>query len=181
VFLGTGELVVRAAEKAALPIAENKPPVSDAVLQVKVRPQAGSIDRAGGLVFGLRNVGNYFVLRLNALEDNFILFEFINNRRIQRAEAQKKIETGSFVNPFHRLHFECATDQKKIETGQWYRIKAEISGDTLRGYLDDELLIEYTAERLLKGHVGIWTKADSTTCFDELTIDAGDGVRRIPW
>ena len=101
------------------------------------------------------NMGNYFVLRINALEDNFNLFEFINDRRFQRA-----------------------TVHRKIETAEWYRIKAEVSGQTLKGYLDDELLIEYTAERPLNGYVGIWTKADSVTCFDALAIEA-DGSRRI--
>ena len=131
------------------------------------------------MVFGLRNVGNYFVLRLNALEDNFVLFEFINNRRFQRATFQYKIDIESFVNPFHRKQFEGVTVQKKIETGKWYRIKAEISGQTLKGYLDDELLIEYTAERPLNGHVGIWTKADSVTHFDELIIEANGEVRVV--
>ena len=153
--------------------------VSDAVLHVRVKPVGGSIDRAGGLAFGLRNVGNYFVLRVNALENNFVLFEFINNRRFQRATFQNEIERTSFVNPFHRMQFESTTVQKKIETGKWYRIKAEISGQTLKGYLDDELLIEYTAERPLNGHVGIWTKADSVTYFDELTIEGPEGTRTI--
>ena len=129
--------------------------VSDAVLQVNIRPDSGNIDRAGGLVFGLMNVGNYFVLRINALEDNFNLFEFINDKRFQRA-----------------------TVHRKIKTSEWYRIKAEIYGQTLKGYLDDELLLEYTAERPLNGYVGIWTKADSVTYFDALTIEA-DGSKRI--
>jgi len=128
--------------------------VSDAVLQVGVRPVSGSIDRAGGLVFGLMNAGNYFVLRINALEDNYNLFEFINDRRFQRASIHRKIKTG-----------------------QWYRIKAEISGQTVKGFLDDELLIEYTAKWPLKGYAGLWTKADSVSCFDALTIEAGGNKR----
>ena len=130
--------------------------VTDAILQVDVRPVSGSIDRAGGLVFGLMNVGNYFVLRINALEDNFNLFEFINDRRFQRASVHRKIETA-----------------------EWYRIKVEISGQTLKGYLDNELLIEYTAERSLNGYVGIWTKADSVTHFDALSIKENSNLRSI--
>jgi pyruvate,water dikinase len=107
-------------------------------------------------VFGLMNVGNYFVLRINALEDNFNLFEFINDRRLQRASVHRKIETA-----------------------EWYRIKVEISGKTLKGYLDNELLIEYTAERSLNGYVGIWTKADSVTHFDALSIEENSNLRSI--
>ena len=132
--------------------------VSDAVLRVRVKPVDGSIDRAGGLAFGIRNIGNYFVLRLNALEDNLILFEFVNNRRFTRASAPKKIEAGN-----------------------WYRITVEVSDRTIKGYLDDELLIEYTAEWPLNGHVGMWTKADSVTFFDELVIEAEGSVRNISW
>ena len=132
--------------------------VSDAILRLRVKPLAGSIDRAGGLAFAIGNIGNYFVLRLNGLEDNFILFEFVNNRRFQRASVPKEIETG-----------------------RWYEIRVKTSGHSLKGYLDDELLIEYTAERPLSGHVGIWTKADSVTYFDELIIKADGHIREIPW
>lgn len=55
------------------------------LFSLQVKPLRGSIDQAGGLVFGLRDIGNYFVFRINALEDNAILFEFVNNNRIERA------------------------------------------------------------------------------------------------
>jgi pyruvate,water dikinase len=129
--------------------------VSDATLQVRVKPVAGSVDQAGGLAFGIRNINNYFVLRVNALEDNVILFEYVNNKRLTRA-----------------------TVHKEIKKEQWYRITVEISGNTLKGYLDDELVMEYTAERPLAGYVGLWTKADSVTYFDELTIEEG-GKKRV--
>jgi len=130
--------------------------VTDAVLSVRVKPVGGSIDRAGGLAFGVRNVGNYFVLRVNALGDTFTLFEFVNNRRFQRANV-------------HRA----------IETGRWYAIRVETSGHSLKGYLDDELLVEYTSERPLKGYVGLWAKADSVTYFNELVIETNGTVRKL--
>jgi pyruvate,water dikinase len=129
--------------------------VSEGTLRFKVKPVAGSVDQAGGLAFGIRNINNYFVLRVNALEDNVILFEYVNNKRLTRA-----------------------TVQKEIMKDQWYLMKVEISGNTLKGYLDDELLMAYTAERPLSGYVGLWTKADSVTFFDELTIQA-QGKERV--
>jgi len=122
--------------------------VGDAVLKVRVKPVAGSVDQAGGLAFGIRNINNYFVLRVNALEDNLMLFEYVNNKRLTRA-----------------------TVQHEIRKDQWYLIAVETKGNTLKGYLDDQLLLEYTAERPLTGYVGLWTKADSVTFFNELTID----------
>ena len=129
--------------------------VGDAILSVRVRPMAGIIDQAGGLALGIRNINNYFVLRVNALEDNVILFEYVNNRRLTRV-----------------------TVPKEIKKDQWYLLAVEFSGNTLKGYLDDELLIEYTAERPLRGYVGLWTKADSVTYFDALTIEA-KGKKRV--
>jgi hypothetical protein len=100
-------------------------------------------------------VANYFVLRINALEDNFTLFEFVNHKRVQRA---------NITHP--------------INTGQWYRISAEISGGVLKSYLDGELLLEYQTERPLHGFVGLWTKADSVSYFDDLVIETGGQRRR---
>jgi len=129
--------------------------VSEGTLRVRVKPATGSVDQAGGLAFGIRNINNYFVLRINALEDNVMLFEYVNNKRLTRA-----------------------TVQKEIMKDQWYLMKVEISGNTLKGYLDDELIMEYIAERPLAGYVGLWTKADSVTYFDELTIGEG-GKKRV--
>jgi len=129
--------------------------VGDARLSVRVRPVAGSVDQAGGLAFGIRNINNYFVLRINALEDNLALFEFVNSRRLQRV-----------------------TVKQEIKNGEWRRISAEISGNTLKGYLDDVLRLEYTAERLLSGYVGLWSKADSVTEFFDFSIEA-DGKKRV--
>jgi len=58
---------------------------------VRAKPVSGSVDQAGGLAFGIRNINNYFVLRINALEDNIILFEYVHNKRLTRATAQQEI------------------------------------------------------------------------------------------
>ncbi len=130
--------------------------VSEAILKVRVKPVAGNVDQAGGLAFGIRNVNNYFVLRINALEDNLVVFEFINGRRIQQVEAKKEVKTG-----------------------EWHCLAAAISGNTLKGYLDDELLLEYTADRPLSGYVGLWSKADSVTDFADFSLETGGTKRDI--
>ncbi len=132
--------------------------VGDAVLSAQVQPMGGRIDQAGGLAFGLRNVGNYFALRINALENNLILFEFINNRRHERATASVKVETG-----------------------QWYTIRIEVSGREIKGYLDGKLLTKHTTDWPVQGHIGLWTKADSLTRFRNLTLnDGASGTRTWP-
>ncbi len=129
---------------------------ADGTVSVRVQPRKGHIDRAGGLVFGLRNAANYFVFRINALEDNAILFEYVNDRRIERASVREEIRSN-----------------------RWYQLAVRIQGSRISCLLDDRLVIEYEASAPVEGSIGIWTKADSVTLFDTLTIEAGGGLRTI--
>ena len=129
--------------------------LSEGTVSVNIKPMGGNIDRAGGIAFGIRDVDNYFVLRTNALEGNIILFEYINGRRIEKRMIRKKIETG-----------------------KWHNLSVEISGHDIKGYANGELLMEHDAGRSLKGHIGLWTKADSVTCFENLIIES-DGRREV--
>jgi pyruvate,water dikinase len=94
--------------------------LTDGTASVMIKPLSGNIDRAGGIAFAMKNVNNYFVLRTNALEDNVVLFEFVNGKRFQRKMASRKIRTG-----------------------EWHELKAEVSGSLVRGFLDGDLVIEY--------------------------------------
>jgi pyruvate, water dikinase len=125
--------------------------MTDGMVRVKVKPLSGTIDQAGGLAFAIRDWDNYFVFRVNALEDNAILFEFRNGRRVARAS----IDTP-------------------IAGGRWHLLRVEMSGRCVRAFLEDRLMLEYDADRDLNGHVGLWTKADSVTLFNELTQERGD-------
>lgn len=87
---------------------------------VKVKCVSGNIDRASGLAFGLRNVDNYFILHINALEDNILLFEYVNGERF----AQVKVE-------------------HPIQSNTWYRISVELDRGKVRGCIDDKAVIEY--------------------------------------
>jgi pyruvate, water dikinase len=127
-----------------LAIARNSE-MADGTVRVEVKAIRGNIDRAGGLVCGLRNAGNYFVWRVNALEDNVILFEYINNKRFQRVSVEKKIDPE-----------------------RWYRLRVDIDGPCLKGWVDEEPLLEYRADRPIRGYQGLWTKADSVTAFRNL-------------
>lgn len=118
--------------------------------QVMVKPVSGIIDQAGGLAFAIRDWANYFVFRINALENNAVLFEFLNNKRLQRSTIDTPVAS------------DC-----------WYNLRIEINGKLLRAYLGDLLVMEYGAERDLAGYVGLWTKADSVTLFKDLKISPG--------
>jgi len=130
--------------------------VENGRLTVQVQLVEGKIDQAGGLAFGIRNVGNYFVLRINALEGNLMLFEFVNNRRHERAKAPLLLERD-----------------------RWYEIEVEVTHRRIKGSVDGELLIDYEAERPLDGYVGLWTKADSVTRFARLQMETAVGERQF--
>jgi pyruvate,water dikinase len=134
------------------PIAIAKEKKLDAgTIEVLIKLEAGCLDRMGGLAFGIRNVGNYYILVLDAMENAMAVYEFINNRRFRREIARTPVESGL-----------------------WYTVTAEIAGPHLKAYLNGKLLIEHTAERTLDGFVGIGTKADSTVYFDKLVLKQGD-------
>lgn len=138
-----------------LAIAKNTE-ISDGKVSVRVKPVKGHIDRAGGIAFGLRNSTNYYVIRINALEDNIILFEYVNGKRYQRVAVDEKIHSNT-----------------------WYDLSVEVRGNNIRGLLNDNPVIEYNADKQVQGHVGLWTKADSVTTFDELTVRTNGQTRTI--
>lgn len=115
------------------------------LFSLQVKPLHGNIDQAGGLVFGLRDIGNYFVFRINALEDNVILFEFVNNNRVERARCELSITKD-----------------------QWYFLEVTVRNRTVSCRVNEEPVFDYQTERPLHGHIGLWTKADSVTIFNDL-------------
>jgi pyruvate,water dikinase len=122
--------------------------VSNGRLTARARVVGGKIDQVAGLAFAIRDVGNYFVLRINALEDNFALFEYVNGKRFLRVKVQAAITLG-----------------------QWYEIAVAVQDNLIKGYLDGQLKVEYTADSVLQGFTGLWSRADSVSYFDELTIN----------
>ncbi len=123
---------------------------------VRVKASAGTIDRAGGLAFGIRDVCNYFVFRINAIENNVALFEFDKAKRYLRG-----------------------TIKKKINTDEWYQLRVDIEGAKIKGYVNNEMILGYEAEKPVTGYIGLWTKADSTSSFENLQIQSGKDVRHI--
>ncbi len=136
-----------------LAIARNSE-MADGSIAVDLMPEDGVIDRAGGIIFGLKNAANYFVFRINALEHNAILFEFVNGKRIERARANRVIPSG-----------------------RWYRLRVDIAARRAQCLVDADPLIDYMAETAIHGHVGVWTKADSATWFGPLAIETAAGTR----
>lgn len=122
----------------------------DLDLSVRFKAVSGSIDRAGGLVFRLKNPNNYYIVRANALENNYRLYHVVNGRRSQFAGANLKVTSG-----------------------EWHELRVEIVGNKITCYYDGNKKIEATDATFKgPGKIGLWTKADSVTYFDDLKVTA---------
>jgi len=122
----------------------------DLDISVKFKAVSGSVDRAGGLVFRLKDANNYYIVRANALEDNYRLYHVVGGRRVQFAGANFKVTSGV-----------------------WHELRVEVVGNKFICYYDGGKKIEATDDTFKDaGKVGLWTKADSVTYFDDLKITA---------
>ena len=121
---------------------------ADVDVSVRFRPISGRIDASGGIVFRARDGRNYYVVRANSLENNFRLYTVIDGRRSKIA--------GTSVDP--------------PALGQWHTLRVAAAGSHIQAYLDGALLINHRDDTYSAGWVGLWTKADAVTEFDDLVV-----------
>jgi hypothetical protein len=120
----------------------------DVTVSVSFKPVSGTVDQAAGLVARYRNQGNYYVVRANALEHNVRLY---------------KVERGN------RKQFAGADVQ--VPSGKWQTLALEVKGTHFRVLFNDALLFEADDATFKNaGKVGLWTKADSVTYFDDMRV-----------
>jgi hypothetical protein len=148
---GSKVLVQRAVKNQFNLILAPLGPYSDLDVSVKFKPISGEEDASGGIVFRFSQ-GRYYVVRANALEDNVRLYFYDRGRR--------QIATSNVKAP---------------QLGQWHTLRVVAVDDRMQAWLDGQLCFEHRDTRLKAGRVGLWTKADSVTAFDDLTIR---GVKR---
>ncbi len=116
-------------------------------VEVKFKPLSGREDQAGGLVWRWKDGDNYYVARANALEDNVSLYYTANGRR----------NTIKYVDA-------------PVPGNVWHTLRVEFSGKAIRVILDGKQYIGMEDDRIVgSGAVGVWTKADSVTLFDDFS------------
>jgi hypothetical protein len=121
-------------------------PYDNMIVSMRFKPISGREDASGGVVFRFSQ-GRYYVVRANALEDNFRLYY---NDRGRRMITTARIEPPSL--------------------GQWHRLQISANADRIQGWLNDRLLIDERDSRFTGGRIGLWTKADSVTAFDSVLV-----------
>jgi hypothetical protein len=124
------------------------PSLKDARAEVRCKQVSGRVDRACGLVVRYRDADNYYVARANALEDNVRLYRVVGGRR-------------------HQL----ASWSGTVASGVWHTLALEVRGDKLKVFWEGKPILEETDRTFAEaGKVGVWTKADSVTYFDALSV-----------
>ena len=127
---------------------------SDVDISVRFRPISGNEDASGGVVFRAKDGKNYYLARANALEDNFRLYTVKDGSRRQL----------------------CGTTVEPPKLGEWHTLRVVAAQDHIQAFLDNRLLIDFHDSTYNAGVVGLWTKADSVTMFDDLKI-TGDPIQ----
>ncbi len=120
----------------------------DMVLSVRMKAVAGEIDQGGGLVWRAQDAKNYYVARYNPLEENYRLYTVVDGERTM---------LGS-------------TDIKRSEG--WHSLVVMMRGDQIECFYDGRTVLEVKDTTFPgPGKVGLWTKADAQTHFDNLTVE----------
>ena len=143
---GKRVLVQRATKNEFDVIVAPAGPYTDVDVSMRFKPMSGREDASGGIVFRFTD-GKYYVVRANALEGNVRLYYYDRGRR-QLASARVKAPA----------------------LGQWHTLRVVAVGDHMQAWLDGTLYLDHRDARFRSGRVGLWTKADSITAFDDLVV-----------
>jgi hypothetical protein len=122
--------------------------LQDGFVEVKFKPISGKEDQAGGLIWRAMDANNYYVARANALENNVTIYHTINGNRSEK----KRTST-------------------KVALNQWHTLRVDFEGSHFTVTLDGKKAFEWDDQTFKEpGKVGLWTKADSVTLFDDFTF-----------
>lgn len=121
----------------------------DGTISMRFKLIAGQLDSCAGILFNLKPNGDYLTVRFNGKEDNVVLWTFQKGKR-------------SFVKR--------GTENVPLQLGTWHTLEISVKGTTLKASLDNKHLLDYTLAEPVSGKVGLWSKTDSVTYFDQYTV-----------
>src|SRR5262249_28412135 len=106
------------------------------------------VDQACGVVARYRDENDYYLTRANALEDNV---------RFYYVKAGERHQLASYKG--------------KVASKKWHTLRLDLRGDLARVDWDGAKVLEHRDSTFGEaGRVGLWTKADSVTQFDDLDV-----------
>jgi len=138
--------VLKQSGQATFPVCfKNDTSIKDGFVEVKFKPIAGKEDQAGGVIWRLQDANNYYIARANALENNVTIYHTIKGKRTEKKRANMKVASG-----------------------QWHTLHVDFNGNHFTVTFDGKKAIEWDDDTFKDaGKVGVWTKADSVTEFDD--------------
>ncbi len=119
----------------------------DLELEVKFKAVEGEEDQGGGLIWHYQDPDNYYIARASPSEDNFRIYRVVKGRRKQLQSARVKVTKGT-----------------------WHTMRIVAKGDRMECFYDGKKYLEIRDKTFTHGKIGLWTKADSVTYFDDLTV-----------
>jgi hypothetical protein len=150
--------VVKQSGRATYPLLlKDGTSLKDGFVEVQFKAISGSEDRAAGLVWRAGDANNYYVVRANALEDNVVLYKTVDGRRSSLDIVGRKGGYGVKV---------------PVAANRWHTLRVEFAGARFNVFFNANRLFEVEDMTLRDaGQVGLWTKADSVTAFDNFAYD----------
>ena len=125
-----------------------KPVLKDVEIKLRFKGVKGVEDQGGGPVWRFRDKNNYYVARANPLENNFRVYKVVNGRRIQLASARVPVPTG-----------------------KWHTIKIRMVGTHIECFYNGKKYLDVKDSTFdAPGKIGLWSKADAVTYFDDLEV-----------
>jgi Peptidase propeptide and YPEB domain/3-keto-disaccharide hydrolase len=119
---------------------------SDLNLTVKIRGNTGQDDQGGGLIWRCKDENNYYVCRINPLENNYRVYKVVDGKRTQ----------------LQSVDFET-------QAGRWFTLRVRMKGNEIACYCNGKKWLEIRDDTFKDaGMIGLWTKADACTSFDNL-------------
>ena len=115
-------------------------------ISIRFKLVEGALDQCAGILFNLKPNGDYLTVRFNGKEDNLVLWTFNKGKR-------------SFVKK--------GSENMPLAIKQWHTMKIAINGQKLEGYLNGKLLLQYDLAEPVSGKIGVWSKTDSVSYFDD--------------
>ena len=140
-----GQLMGKGAEHASKVILINGTKSSDLDLQVSLLPVEGKADMGGGLIWRAADDRNYYLTRANPLEQNVRIYRVVKGVR-------------QMLNNFDQI----------IDVRTWHTLRVNMKGCQIQVFFDDKQVFDLCDETSKDGLVGLWTKSDAVTYFDNL-------------
>ena len=124
-------------------------------VEVKFKPVSGKEDQAGGVLWRAKDSNNYYIARANALEGNVVLYKTVNGKRSSLDIVGRKGGYGV---------------KETVASGQWHTLRVEFAGNKFSLLFNGKKVFDVEDTTFTEaGKVGVWTKADSVTLFDDFT------------